>query len=333
MDWNWFFSSLAQSVAALVGVFSAFIITKIVNNQSEFSSKVARTQELLDMSLKYKEAASLRYFDWFNEHQMKDAMEDLTDLLKKGEPIQTAEEYYAGVAFPKYVARAEVIKKIEELLPKQRAAPSADDEEWPDEHPSKSSRDESQIPAFRMPIIRLDPDLQRLKIDQARRLRDAIEREGERIENLRLEVRHHMRLVNQQITAIQGDPESSKLINFSIGAALLLFGLGVIYPLSFLPYAVDSQITFRAFFSILVSIKGFMLITVALVFIALMLVFWRVNSSLKHDLVQVQKLRDAGEFGFYSEYFQIRSNNTIEYNEWLQRTQADKAAKDAAKPS
>lgn len=58
MDWNWFFSSLAQSVAALVGVFSAFVITKIVNNQSEFSSKVARTQELLDKSLKYKEAAS-----------------------------------------------------------------------------------------------------------------------------------------------------------------------------------------------------------------------------------------------------------------------------------
>jgi hypothetical protein len=90
MDWNWFFSSLAQSVAALVGVFSAFIITKIVNNQSEFSSKIARTQELLNMSSKYKEAASLRYLDWFNEHRMKDAMEDLTDLLKKGEPIQTA---------------------------------------------------------------------------------------------------------------------------------------------------------------------------------------------------------------------------------------------------
>ncbi|MCH7733340.1 MAG: hypothetical protein IIB44_12675 [Candidatus Marinimicrobia bacterium] len=33
-DWNWFFSALAQSAAAIVGIFAAFIITKIVNNQS-----------------------------------------------------------------------------------------------------------------------------------------------------------------------------------------------------------------------------------------------------------------------------------------------------------
>jgi|ERR1041384_2224799 hypothetical protein len=331
MDWNWFFSSLAQSVAALVGVFSAFVITKIVNNQSEFSKKVARTQELLDISLKHKDAASLCYFAWVNEHRMKDAMENLTELLNKGEPIQTAEQYYSRVAFPQYVPRAEVIKQIQQLLPKESAAPSADDEEWPDEYSSKA-HDESQIPAFRMPIIRLDPEIRRLQIERDRRLEDNVERESERIENLRLEVRHHMRLVNQQITAIQGNPESSDLINFSIGAALLLFVVGVIYPLSFLPYTVDSQITFGAFFTILLSLKGFMLAIVALVFVALMVRFWRVNSSLKHDPVQVQKLRDAGEFGFYSEYFQIRANNANEYNEWLQKTNAEES-KDVPAPS
>ena len=31
MDWNWFFSSFAQSSAAIVGIFGAFLITKILN--------------------------------------------------------------------------------------------------------------------------------------------------------------------------------------------------------------------------------------------------------------------------------------------------------------
>ena len=36
LDWNWFFSAIAQSTAAITGIFSAFIITKIINNQSNF---------------------------------------------------------------------------------------------------------------------------------------------------------------------------------------------------------------------------------------------------------------------------------------------------------
>lgn len=42
MDWNYFYSSLALSVAALVGIFSAFIITKVISNQSEFEKKCRR---------------------------------------------------------------------------------------------------------------------------------------------------------------------------------------------------------------------------------------------------------------------------------------------------
>lgn len=63
LDWNWFFSSLAQSVAALVGVFAAFIITKIINNQAEFQRKNLRLRELLSISAKYRDALSGRSFD------------------------------------------------------------------------------------------------------------------------------------------------------------------------------------------------------------------------------------------------------------------------------
>jgi hypothetical protein len=35
-DWNWFFSSVAQFAAAIVGIFGAFIVTKTLANQSAF---------------------------------------------------------------------------------------------------------------------------------------------------------------------------------------------------------------------------------------------------------------------------------------------------------
>jgi len=321
MDWNWFFSSLAQSVAALVGVFSAFIITKIINNQSEFTRRVARTQELLDMSLKYKEAASLRYFVWFNERRVESAMNGLSDLLNTQQPILTVEEYYARLEFPEYVARAEMLEKIKELLPIKSEAASADDE-WPDET-EDNYRNQVTTRRFQMPIFPVDCDLQRLKIDQARRERDAVEREGEKIEGLYIDIRHHIRLVDQHIAAIQGNPESSSLIKFSIAAALLLFLSGVIAPLSFLPYAIEPQITFRAFLFTLVPVKILMLTIIALVFGALMVFFWRVNSSLTHDKTEVQKLRDAGKFGFYSTYFEIRMNNQIEHDEYLKIANAE----------
>lgn len=36
-DWNVFYSSLAQSTAAFVGLLGAFIITKIINNEQQFN--------------------------------------------------------------------------------------------------------------------------------------------------------------------------------------------------------------------------------------------------------------------------------------------------------
>ena len=82
IDWNWFFSSLAQSVAALVGIFAAFIITKIINNQGEFQRKNARLKELLSLSAKYRDALSDRSFDWYNERRLEYALERLEDVAE-----------------------------------------------------------------------------------------------------------------------------------------------------------------------------------------------------------------------------------------------------------
>src|SRR5437868_3311932 len=98
MDWNWFFSSLSQSMAAVVGIFSAFIITKVVNNQNEFAKKNSRLQELLTLTEKHQESITNRYIKWFSARQLKKSLDLLNEELE-GSERKTAEEYYAHIKF------------------------------------------------------------------------------------------------------------------------------------------------------------------------------------------------------------------------------------------
>lgn len=41
VDWNWFFSALAQSFAAIVGLIGAFLATKILNSETSFKKRQA----------------------------------------------------------------------------------------------------------------------------------------------------------------------------------------------------------------------------------------------------------------------------------------------------
>jgi|SRR5438270_11518246 len=120
VDWNWFFSSLAQSVAALVGIFAAFIITKIINNQGEFQRKNARLKELLSLSAKFRDALSDRSFDWYNERRLEYALERI-EWIAPDEDFKTPEEYYGEFNFPQYLPRSKVLKRIEEEVKKEKA--------------------------------------------------------------------------------------------------------------------------------------------------------------------------------------------------------------------
>lgn len=60
MDWNWFFSSVAQSVAALVGIFSAFITARIVSNESGFTRRNTRARETIVSTKRYRDTMSDR---------------------------------------------------------------------------------------------------------------------------------------------------------------------------------------------------------------------------------------------------------------------------------
>jgi hypothetical protein len=276
VDWNWFFSSLAQSVAALVGIFAAFIITKIINNQSEFQRKNARLKELLSVSAKFRDALSDRSFDWYNERRLEYALERLEDVAEN-EEFKNVEEYYEEFKFPPYLPRSEVLKKIDEKISEQTAKRNA---------PPRARS------GFSSWAVLPDVDSIRFRTQLDERIRESVNEEGERIQALVLEIRQHIRLVKLHLAELEGNPESSTLINLSIIGAVLLFLLGVIYPLSFLPVIIDQPIKYsiRAFFPLLFSLRGFLLSSISIIFLAIIITFWYVNLSLKYNPKEMKDL-------------------------------------------
>jgi hypothetical protein len=80
MDWNWFFSAVSQSAAAIVGIFAAFIITAIIKNQTEFHRKRDRIQELDIATREHLQIFANFPFDHLNRREMELALASATTL-------------------------------------------------------------------------------------------------------------------------------------------------------------------------------------------------------------------------------------------------------------
>lgn len=92
MDWNVFFSTISQTSGAIVGIFAAFLITKIISNQSDFSKiKNEATHHLIDSETAESEAKT-RYFDWYNKAKRNEAIAKIEyDILSKRQIPQVTE--------------------------------------------------------------------------------------------------------------------------------------------------------------------------------------------------------------------------------------------------
>lgn len=173
MDWNWFFSSLAQSTAAIVSIFGAFIIAKILSNQNTFSKKKNRIKELIVSAKKIKDNTS-------------------------GFEQKTKEEQM----------------------------------------------------------------------------------------NIGIEVYDHTQSIRNLLDSIKGNPESSKEITCALALVTLLFFVGVIFPLSFMPTPDRCYIPMLSeiFFNIdFVSLKGGLLTAISLIFTVTLGMFWVMNNWMKYD--------------------------------------------------
>ncbi len=90
-------------------------------------------------------------------------------------------------------------------------------------------------------------------------LENDVQEEFELIDALKVKILANINDIIYVHDEIVKEKYGKNLITISILASSLLFVLGVIYPLSFIPKVIgeDINITFMAFFDVLFSIKGF----------------------------------------------------------------------------
>jgi hypothetical protein len=298
MDWNIFYSTISQTAGAIVGIFSAFLITKKVANQSEFNIDEDTMSQFIEISQYLVEECKNRKFDLYNKIIEDNEIKKIVKDYDKTNQILSPEEYYNKFNFSQFQPRSELLiiikRKIEEI------------------------QERAQKQSFEKPTITLplnSTELYSGEIEIAKLARN----ERELIDNLSLRIKHQINLNNNILIKLRNNNQSSKLITVSILVVLLLFFIGVIYPLSFLPLNLNQNITlsFKAFFDNLFSLKGVILLIISLTFSSLMLIFLYVNFTLKYNEKYIYKLKKYTKIENYSTYFKTYIENCNNQNNSL----------------
>ena len=304
-DWNWFFSSVAQSAAAIVGLFGAFIVTKILANQTAFAEKSRRIQELITLGQKLADASNRLSFEWYHRNDSADELESLERLLEKDD-TQTSEALYGKLHFSPYIPIAEAIEAIaraktlrEERLERKREE-------------KRRQLEQAHSQRFSDIARTMDPGLFRDTSSSMRlHQRPRLEKEREEINRLFTEVKHHARVVSDFYAIVSPNPESSPVITASLILILTLFFAGVIYPLSFMPLPTDWKpvISLAEIPSFIFSLRGALLCVVAALFTAMLTIFFVMNIFLKYPTAMLERLEKYKHLSEYSQYFANREIN------------------------
>ena len=288
MDWNWYFSTLSQSAAGIVGIIGAFIITKILNNQSIFKQKSTRTKQLLaESKLKIAEAEHLK-IDWYCFQTARRLKDKFDKQFHKNNNLRTS-EFYEAHTFPAYMDRVKAIELIDTWLGEAIAETAS----------------ENNLHDFGK--FSIESDSTRTFRNEHRRDVDA---HGDVIDKCFIDCRYQTEINKNHFAEIQGNPEASREIDNTINLLSLLFFLGVIYPISFLPVSTAGfEFTFLAIIYFYFSLKGLLLSTVTILFFLIVRNFKQLNESLKHDNSEVVVLNRLSLLGEYSEAFVTRETN------------------------
>lgn len=308
MDWNWFFSSLSQSAAAIVGIFGAFIITKVLSNQATFADKNNRMRELITLAQKIVDDAGDLSIDWYNRGIAERELDRLEGLLEK-HGDEAAEKLYDRLKFSVFIEKNIALQIIEKVIESRRQRlereREAERQRFEEERLightyaalARAGSMATQIHDFKIPLnMHLGP---------------ALEKERDAIDLVVRNARHHIRLVRDVLDSVQGNPESSPQITYALTLITVLFFVGVIYPLSFMPTRIDTTpvLSLGAFIDIAFSLRGALLIAVSATFTGVLAMFFVMNLRMKYQADEIQKLVGFSSLGEYSKFFLVMEEN------------------------
>ncbi len=274
MDWNWLFSSLAQSVAAIVGVFGAFLISRLLTNQSEYRQRAAAVPGLIAESYRLMALSHEQEFAWFCTVGVNYAYRQVIPLHRE-HPDWLAVDVYEHSKFPEYVPKGPHFQRMLDVLNGNERVP----EEWTKE--SIITTDELRLPAVR------------------RELASYAEM-----------VKSHCLTVRKMLKDLY-DPRASRALNGSLLFAFVLFLLGVIWPLSFLPLNGEPSLSLAAVPRAVWSIRGGFLTLITIAVGIGVVALWKSGMALRYPPTEAMDLWDLYKLEKYSGYVAIAERNRL----------------------
>jgi hypothetical protein len=315
MDWNWYFAALAQSAAAIIGIFAAFIFTKIINNQGMFSQKKRALTALINESFRIQDLAKGINCDWYLKEIREDELETLDIHYNIDYVGLTPKECYDKLNFSPYDSADEIIELIRQEIEKrvQKVREAKEEREAKVEREALLERTHvpqtfSQLLKQPIKVTPIIEPIEQLRFTSA----EAISNVKRQLENARMAAADQIRKIGSFIIENKCNPESSLMINWVILGLLLLFYTTVIYPLSFLPVPNNMTISLEAFWPILFSMKGLLLTILAIAFTAIIVAFMVINHKMKYPINEMKVLLAFREFDQYSKYLDNYYKNTQE---------------------
>lgn len=325
LDWNWFFSTLSQSAAAIVGIFGAFIITKIFSNQAVYTEKKNRLKQVLMQAEKISDASNSYNIEWYNKHFNHLEYKDFHDFLDENFPnIESANDLSIDV-LNDYISKKNfsIYSDHETIKDELRFIANGISEENI-ERKKQENIERNSNPLQRG--FRLHPILgSAIQGSNNKKLYSSYEpfniSPWVELNKLRsdfdqcyLEAKHHTRVALEFLEAIEGNPESPKQISWALLLVLTIFFVGVIYPLSFLPASGEPEITLSlaVIMQNLLSFKGFLLAVIALSFTVIVSIFFVSNIKMKYAENDLIKIKQLTELPHYCKYFKFRKESSEE---------------------
>lgn len=308
-DWDWFFSSLAQSAAAIVAIFAGFIINKVLANQAAHEANLQEMTQLQTEAQRLVAEADALRFDWYSRRYNEEALEEASAHLKNTDEVEDGQLTVEGLLeqFP-----MSPFKSAEDNRTAMAALLQA---HLDARQKARERRNRPMSPAAvavlkrtGMPfgidafVERSVPALPRIPNIA---LRTSMRTERERIDDVRRKVDHHIRLIGNCLASSGKAASNRRAMRFWLGLVVVLFLAGVIYPLSFLPSPTAPQLSVRPtdILGALVSVRGVLLSLVSAAFLAVVGVFARINERTVTPAALTEELAGYTRVTAYAEEF------------------------------
>ncbi|MCK4504617.1 MAG: hypothetical protein KAW14_03300 [Candidatus Aegiribacteria sp.] len=272
MTWNWFFSSTAQAVAAVVGLFGAFLISRILQYENDVFSNTFRMRQTFEKAKHARlEADSMN--TELQRHIDRTVVNALNQVDREARTKVITDPpgtIYEKLPISVFADRISITAQIGETLSKANAT---------------RSHTVPTAPSF----------------NPWRELDWSDEEEFLQHYNSVQEIAQTAEQLHSMSTA------SKTFFRWVLIAVGVLYTVGVLLPLSLLPVheQLGFNITLRGILAETLHFKGITLIIVSGVFYILLVTFWKRLNRIMYPDHLIGKMMLVSDLGYYSPLYHI----------------------------